>query len=247
MKSLITVAVLTSFLSAGSLAHWAFLRRAAPELIARAPSASRAGASQPRSGTIYISEPALRFGHVGLNDTIRGSFTVVNDTDQSVSLAEPMKSCSCTAAELDRQELPPGEQCTLKFALHTGIRRVPRVETIAVTYAVAKSDAKQQLLAQVYFEPKGVFEVEPAQLILTRANPKATFVVRGNPSVGQHDVIDVRSSHSCVKVAALSLPVVTLELDLETLDEAIINTECIVYTNNPAEDVIRVPVRVRKE
>jgi hypothetical protein len=50
-----------------------------------------------------------------------------------------------------------------------------------------------------------------------------------------------------VKVDTRTLPVVTLELDLETPGESILNTECVIYTDNLGEETITVPVRVRKD
>jgi hypothetical protein len=89
--------------------------------------------------------------------------------------------------------------------------------------------------------------VDPPQVRLTRSEPKASFVVRGDPRAEWHDVMAVISNHRCVKVDTRALPVVTLELDLTTPDESILDVECLVYTNNPVEDIIRIPVRVRKE
>lgn len=235
MKSLIAMSCVF-----GSISLVAFVYSAGiPSQIAPSPQPVRSG--------VHLLEPEQNLGIVGLNETRSGSFTVVNDTDQPITLGEPLKSCSCANAVLDRRELAPGEQCSLTFTIQTGSRRVPRVETIALLFTTAGSADPKQLLARVYFIPKGVFEVEPADVVLTRAVPKATFTVRANPAAERREVLDVRSNHRCVKVDTRALPVVTLELDLETPDEAFLNTECVIYTNNPAEDMIRVPVRVRKE
>lgn len=192
-------------------------------------------------------EPEKQLGVVGLNEHVRGSFTVVNDTDTTITLGEPQKTCSCTTAELDRRELGPGERCTLTFLIQTGSRRVPRAEAVNVMYRTPDGAGVRQVSGRMCFVPKGVFDIEPTAVTLTRAQPKVSFVVRGDPAAERNKVMDVRSMHRCVKVDTRALPVVTLELDLETPDESILNTECVVYTNNPAEQMISVPVRVRKE
>lgn len=196
---------------------------------------------------VHLLEPQLQLGAVPPNEQICGSFTIVNDTDQAVALYEPFKSCSCAEASLVRRSLAPGERCTLKVAIRTGSRRGRRAETVGVLYSDPDGPNPRQLIARVLFEVKGVFEVDPPQVTLTRAEPKASFVVRGDPGAERHDILSVVSNHRCVKVDTRALPVVALELDLGTPDESILEVYCVVYTNNPVEDMIRVPVRVRKE
>ena len=43
-----------------------------------------------------------------------------------------------------------------------------------------------------------------------------------------------------------ALPKATFELDPDTVYESIVNADCVVYTTSPAEEMIRVPVRVQK-
>jgi hypothetical protein len=198
-------------------------------------------------GGVHFLEPQLQLGTVPPNEKISGSFTLVNDTSQPIDLCEPFKSCSCADASLDRRSLAPGERCPLTVVIQTGGRRGRRAETVSVIYTDPGGANPRQLIARILFEVKGVFEVDPPQVTLTSAQPKVSFVVRGDPRAERHDVVAVVSNHRCVKVDTRALPVVTLELDLGTPDESILDVECLVYTNNPAEDVIRVPVRVRKE
>jgi len=196
---------------------------------------------------VRLVEPQLQLGTVPPNEQIRGSFTLVNDTDQPIDLCEPFKSCSCADAYLDRRSLAPGERCPLTVVVMTGSRRGRRAETVGLTYTDPGGSKPRQLIAKVLFEVKGVFEVDPPRVTLSSAEPKASLVVRGDPRAERHDVMAVISNHRCVKVDTRALPVVTLELDLGTPDESILEVECLVYTNNPVEDIIRVPVRVRKE
>lgn len=233
MKLLIATSCMFAAVSLGSFVYWA--QSAAPPT-APPPEPVRLG--------VHILEPEKRLGTVGLFEDLRGTFTVVNDTDRAVALGEPSRSCTCAAAELERRELAPGERCSLTYTVQTKNRRGPRVETIGLTYA-ATGDEARELFARVFFVAKGVFEVEPAEVVLTRAQSRATFVVRTDPAA-QYKVLDVRSDHRCVKVDTRALPAVTLELDLGTPDEAILDTECVVYTNSTVEEAIRVPVRVRK-
>ncbi len=235
MKAL---SLLSALLGTISVASFVYAIKSRPEPVS-APTAERLG--------VYVVEPEKHLGVVGLHEQVRGSFTVVNDSDATITLGEPLKSCSCTTAELDRRELAPGERCSLTFAIQTGNRRGPRAETVSVIYTTPNGNGTRQVFAKVYFVPKGVFEIDPGSVTLTRAQPKVSFTIHTNPSADRRTVLDVRSNHRCVKVDTHALPVLTLELDLETPDESILNTECIVYTNNPAEETISVPVRVRKE
>lgn len=199
----------------------------------------------PLAGHFLVSQ--LQLGTVPPNEKISGSFTLVNDTGQAIDLCEPFKSCSCADASFDRRSLAVGERCPLTVTIQTGGRRGRRAETVGVIYTDPGGANPRQLIARVLFEVKGVFEVDPPQVTLTSTEPKTSFVVRGDPHAERHDVLSVVSNHRCVKVDTRALPVVTLELDLKTPDESILDVECLVYTNNPAEDIIRVPVRVRKE
>ena len=235
MKLLIALACAFAVISLLAFVSWA-----------RTPS-ELPGAIPAVGGEVHLLEPELRLGVVRLNEQIRGSFTLVNDTDRPVTLCEPFKSCSCTDALLERRSLVPGERCSLTVTIQTGNRRGPRAETVSVVYSDPDGSNARQLFARVSFETKGVFEVDPPQVVLTRAEPRASFVVRADPGAERHEVLNVVSNHRCVKVDTRALPVVTLELDLMTPDESILNVDCVVYTNNPAEDTIRVPVRVRKE
>jgi hypothetical protein len=55
-------------------------------------------------------------GTVRLNERVAGAFTIVNDTDRTISLFDPFKSCSCTEANVERRTLAPGERCSLTVA-----------------------------------------------------------------------------------------------------------------------------------
>ncbi|MFO0804502.1 MAG: DUF1573 domain-containing protein [Gemmataceae bacterium] len=198
-------------------------------------------------GEVRFVEPHLNLGTARLNETIGGAFTIVNETDRTVTLLDPFKSWSCTDARVDRRTLGPGEQCALKVSVNTGTKRGKRAETVSMIVTDPDGSNQQQFVGRILFEVKGVFEVDPVQLTLTRAEPRASFTVRGDPTADRHSVLDVKSNHRCVKVDASALPLVKLELDLTTPDESILNVDCTIYTNNPAEDTIRVPIRVRKE
>lgn len=182
-----------------------------------------------------------------MNETIGSAFTIVNETSRTVTLLDPFKSCSCTDAQVDRRTLAPGERCSLKVSVSTGSKRGKRAETVSVVATDPDGSNQHQFVGRVLFEVKGVFEVDPLQLTLTRAEPRASFTVLGDPAADRHSVLDVKSNHRCVKVDVSELPLVKLELDLTTPDESILNVDCVIYTNNPAEDTIRVPIRVRKE
>lgn len=195
----------------------------------------------------HFLESQLQLGVAKLNQQIGGAFTIINDTERTISLAEPFKSCACTDASVEKRSLAPGERCSVTVAVQTGTRRGKRAETVSVLYTEPDGSNVRQMIGRVLFEVKGVFEVDPQQLVLTRAEPRASFVIRADPSADRHDVLDVKSNHRCVKVNISALPVVKLELDLTTPDESILNVDCTIYTNNPAEDTIRVPIRVRKE
>ncbi|MFO0799501.1 MAG: DUF1573 domain-containing protein [Gemmataceae bacterium] len=230
--------LLSALLGTVSVASFVYALKFQPETTPPPPAVERLG--------VHVLEPDKHFGVVGLHQQLHGSFVIVNDTDTSITLGELMRSCSCTAATLERRELGPGERCSLTIEIHTGNRRGPRVETVGVVCSASGSSSPQQILTKSRFEVKGIFEIEPGGVTLTRAEPKASFTIRAASSAEQAKVLDVRSSHRCVKVDTRELPIVTLELDLETPDESILNTECVVYTNNPAEETITVPVRVRK-
>ena len=234
MKPLI---VLAGAFGAISLASFVFWANAAVPVAPPTPT--------PTSVTIL--EPDKNHGTVKLNESILDTFIIVNPTDRAIAFNEPMKSCTCTAAELDRRELGPGESGKLTVSIQTGSRRVPRVETVGLLYTIAGEPALHQLFAKMYFVPKGVFETDPVDITLTSAKPKASFVIRIDPTAEQNKVLDVRSNHRCVKIDTSALPTVSLELDLNTPDESILNTECLIYTNNAAEGIVTVPVRVRKE
>jgi|GEM_PF-4638105 len=235
MKSLFILAGAFAAISVGSF-------------ISRFASANRSEQALPAVvGDVRFVEPHLNLGSARLNETIGGAFTIVNESDRTVTLLDPFKSCSCTDAQLERRTLGPGEQCSLKVSVSTGTKRGKRAETVSVLLTDPDGSNQRQIVGRILFEVKGVFEVDPVQLTLTRAEPRATFTVRGDPTADLHTVLDVKSNHRCVKVDASALPLVKLELDLTTPDEAILNVDCLVYTNNPAEDTIRVPIRVRKE
>lgn len=235
MKLLLSPAVFSALVSVSSLAYW---------FAAPVPQSPPQVTPPVRPG-VYLSETQKHVGEVGVNGEIRDYFTVINDSDRTVILGEPMKSCSCTVADIERRELAPGERCRLDFAIRTGTRRGPRAESIVLMYATPDGGT-QQLAARVLFVVKGAFDLDPVELELTRDRPKATFTVRGNDRAGNHKVLAVRSEHPCVKVDASALPTVAVELDLESPDESILNTECLIQTDHPSEDAIRLPIRVRK-
>ena len=161
MKSLIALSAAFAFISVFAFAKWVRSPSDAPSVL---PTAT---------AEVHFLEQELQLGTVRLNEQIGGSLTILNDTDQPVVLCEPFKSCSCTEASLDRRTLAPRDRCSLTVAVQTGNRRGKRAEAVSVVCTAPDGSNARQLVGRVLFEVKGVFEVEPGQVSLTRAEPRA--------------------------------------------------------------------------
>lgn len=232
MRALLVTCLIATLVSAGSLLGYWVSRRPAPRPLP--------------PGVVYIEQPVVDFGRVGLNKAIGGTFTVVNGSDRTVTLSEVGKSCACTSAEVSASVLAPSERATVSFQVRTGDRRGGRAESIVVQFNSPPDEQAERLFAKVMFIPTGVFDVSPPQVVLTSLKPKAEITVLSDSATGGQKVLRVESRHPCVKVNASRLPAITLELDPDVASESVVNTECLIYTTVVGEEAIAIPVRVRK-
>lgn len=235
MRVLIAISLSAALVSVGSLSYWAWHRPSPQTVVADA-----------EPGVVSVSEPVIEFGQVGLNKDLTGSFEVINGSDQAITIGELAKSCSCTSAECSAKALAPGERATVKFVIRTGVRRGSRMESIAIRFTSAGVEQGEAVFAKVIFTPTGVFNVDPPEVTLTAANPKVEFRILSGATTPEHRVMMVEARNPCFKVDSSRLPVVVLELNPDVASEAIVNTECIIYTTVVDEEAISVPVRVRK-
>ena len=230
MKLFAAVSLFAALVSGGSIGYWAYSRPVGPP---------------PETGTVHVSEPVVDLGRVGLNQTVGGSFAVVNDSPHAITFGQIAKSCACTTAELSVGELPPGGRAEVKFQVRTGDRRGGRLESVAVPFRTTPGEPEELVFAKVAFVPTGVIDVDTPEVVLTRRDPKAVLTLVAAPAALKQ-VLRVESQNRCVEVDTSRLPKVVLELDETVPSESIVNTECVIYTSVPGEDVVRVPVRVRK-
>lgn len=86
--------------------------------------------------TGVVVEPAEHdFGAVEQGPTLYTQFTVTNHGPGEVTLGEPMKSCACASAELDRRYLRPGESATLTVGWRTAGKVGRSRETVAIQHS----------------------------------------------------------------------------------------------------------------
>jgi hypothetical protein len=156
MKPLLITAIGAACLSIGSLIHWFWT---SSQEAAATPSESRRG--------VYIPDPVIEFGRVGLNETVHGSFRVVNDSEHTITIDKVIKSCSCTVGECSVRELPPSGTAEVRFSLKTGAYRGPRAENVGVTYTFG-GPVLGPVMAHVLFTPTGVFSMDPPEVTLSR-------------------------------------------------------------------------------
>ena len=192
-----------------------------------------------------VPDPVVQLGRVGLNDTARGSFSVVNESSQTIRLDQITKSCGCTTATFGAREIAPNGRAEVRFEVRAGGQRGPRAETIGVTFADSRGGVHGPLVAKVLFTPTGALEVEPPEAVLTRNDRRVTLTIRSDDEATLKKVLRAESSHPSIRVDAGRLPVVELEL-ADGENESVLDTEVVIYTTVFGEEVIRVPVRIRK-
>lgn len=108
---------------AGASGYWA----------SRTPAART---TRPQTG-IAVEPEQHDFGMVAPDQVVTATFRVVNHGPGAVTLADPMKSCTCASAVLDRRELAPGEAATLTVHWRTAGKDGRTRDTVALQYSSA--------------------------------------------------------------------------------------------------------------
>lgn len=75
---------------------------------------------------------SIDFGEYPANQSRRHTFVIVNDSDKECKLGEIRSTCGCTAAELDRGTLKPGEKAELNITLKANSLKGKFAKTVYV-------------------------------------------------------------------------------------------------------------------
>jgi hypothetical protein len=199
---------------------------------------------EPVPARVGFVKSTLEFGVVPLNDKIEGTFTIVNTTPDTITFDEVRKSCSCAEVSIDKKSLPTNDTAQLKFVIRTGNRRGLHADAIMLPYQV-NGVLKAELIGAIKYHCKGVFEVEPPRLVLTPAQPEASFTITVDAKADKKKILGCTCNVDWVIVDTTSLPTVKLRLDAAKAYEKTLDAVCTVHTDNIAEEAIKVPLQLR--
>ena len=204
-------------------------------------------AATPAAAPALVVEPDVaELGTVRQNETLTGSYSVVNRLPVAVDITQVMKSCSCADAEVEPRHLGPGETATLKMAWKTGTKRgavSDKITLVATTASPTPQTVFAELRLTCDVQPDVV--IEPATPTFTEGTP-ATVVLHLQPgAVGNTKVKQCFSSTKTIRVTAdVDASTVTVAYD-PTIPLADDNLPTImIETTSTREPWIRVPVTI---
>ncbi|MGL4421970.1 MAG: DUF1573 domain-containing protein, partial [Gemmataceae bacterium] len=173
MRMLLGLSIILAAVATGLAGHWALQGNA--EIVP-----VMTVADTPHGDGAYFAEELIELGIVPVGTDATGKFIVKNIGPKSVQFLEARKSCSCTDVTIEPKTLAPGAEATMGFSVRTGALRKPRIESIYLAYRVENEPVAKELTARFTFDPRGVFDITPTSLELTREKPQATLMIEPN-------------------------------------------------------------------
>lgn len=155
------------------------------------------------SAPALVVEPGVAdLGLVRQNQTLTGTYSVVNRFPVAVDIDSVMKSCSCADAEVEPKHLEPGQTATLRLAWKTGTKRGPasdRVTVVAKTTDPVPRTLFCELRLQCDVQPEVV--IEPAEPKFSQGKPESITLTLKNGSTSEVKVTQAFSSTKSIRVA----------------------------------------------
>lgn len=106
-------------------------------------------------GQLECHPQMIEFGEVEVGEPLEGTVEILNRTDRTVRFEELIRSCGCTGASIEPQEIAPGAKAFLKISLEPSINRDSSVVTIV-------TDSRQrEISVPVLWRCVGELEAEP--------------------------------------------------------------------------------------
>ena len=194
-----------------------------------------------------VVEPGVAdLGVARQNQTLTGTYSVVNRLPVAVDITDVMKSCSCADAEVEPKHLEPGQIATLRLAWRTGTKRGPaadRVTIVAKTRELVQHTVFCELRLRCEVQPEVV--IEPSEPKFVEGKLESLALVLKTSIVGGVKVKQVFSSSKTIRVKAdIANNTVVVEYDpaIPLADDNALTV--MIETTSITEQWIRIPVTI---
>ena len=123
-----------------------------------------AGQSLKKAPVLELSAPKLDMGLISNKENTSGEIKVRNAGDADLEIKRVQVSCDCTVAELEKKDLAPGEEATLKIAFNPF--KIPDFEAARFVLLLSNDPNHPQIQVPVYAKIEPEYEVLPREVDL---------------------------------------------------------------------------------
>lgn len=109
-------------------------------------------------GQLELQPQMIEFGEVEVGELLEGTVEILNGTDRTVRFEELIRSCGCTDASIEPQEIAPGAKALLKISLEPSATRTSSVIRIVT------DSKRREISIPVLWRCVGELSAEPPAL-----------------------------------------------------------------------------------
>lgn len=109
-------------------------------------------------GQLELQPQMIEFGEVEVGELLEGTVEILNGTDSPVRSEELIRSCGCTGASIEPQEIAPGAKALLKISLEPSVTRTSSVIRIVT------DSTRREISIPVLLRCNGELAAEPPAL-----------------------------------------------------------------------------------
>jgi hypothetical protein len=197
---------------------------------------------EPAAPALILSDTDKDFGDVEQLTDIPVTLTLTNTFAEAVEIGTVSKSCSCTEAKVEPKTIPPGGTATVNIKWKMGNKPGPTGAAIAIHARVGSEERDRILTAQLKANVVTPVWIEPKQLTLSSAEPKAIVTVQSKPGT-TFALIGATSAEPKLKLTS-DVKTNTVAVELTGKPDTTSTTWVTVYLKHDLMTELTIPVRL---
>lgn len=195
---------------------------------------------------VTLSKSSADVGRMAVGETKSLSFVLSNPTNSVMDIESVTSSCSCTVVHVEKTSLEPGQTTTLVAEIRHDHYVTPDIRSQITVRTKGLGTQETTVLIEGHLDAP--FIAEPATIEFDgdgAANANKSFTLR------TRDGKDVSVSHveapEWMEVAHENSAVTFVASLRETVPYDLLQGEITLWTDDPQQPVVRVPVRVIRQ
>ena len=176
---------------------------------------------------LMVDRPTWDFGTLGQKQSVEATFQITNRDTQPIRIRAVLKDCDCSAVDLPKNQLQPGESVSARVSWDTRERRGRSSTGVRILYAkVSEPVDTRELNLELVAQVKPDFAFRPMSLEfdldgLSDQSAQLELVPDADPRARIKSVV---STHPAVQVELISDRMIRVTFDPATWREAAVVT-----------------------